>query len=159
MVFIPPADRHYCLDPWCENPDRISSLPRAATSLPRASSKNASRSTSRPRRTAMKGGDQSSVRTPNFQREGTTARAWCPVALNLERVSSKFELATAAWSSPPWPWCRYRAVPFLPPAISLCLQVHPGLGPLVPGRPATSGGCPQGCGRRTGCPASARCPR
>ncbi|MFB7341201.1 hypothetical protein ACFCZ6_14185 [Streptomyces hydrogenans] len=21
MVFISPADRHYCLDPWCENPD------------------------------------------------------------------------------------------------------------------------------------------
>ncbi|WP_329156319.1 hypothetical protein OIU91_42805 (plasmid) [Streptomyces sp. NBC_01456] len=21
MVFIPPVDRHYCLDPWCENPD------------------------------------------------------------------------------------------------------------------------------------------
>jgi hypothetical protein len=21
MVFVPPPDRHYCLDPWCENPD------------------------------------------------------------------------------------------------------------------------------------------
>ncbi|MYZ40824.1 MULTISPECIES: hypothetical protein [unclassified Streptomyces] len=21
MDFIPPTDRHYCLDPWCENPD------------------------------------------------------------------------------------------------------------------------------------------
>lgn len=21
MVFIPPSDSHYCLDPWCENPD------------------------------------------------------------------------------------------------------------------------------------------
>ncbi|MFF9785641.1 hypothetical protein [Streptomyces nigrescens] len=23
MVFIPPADNHYCLDPWCENPDPV----------------------------------------------------------------------------------------------------------------------------------------
>lgn len=21
MIFVPPPDRHYCLDPWCENPD------------------------------------------------------------------------------------------------------------------------------------------
>ncbi|MBV7674164.1 hypothetical protein STHAL_32470 [Streptomyces halstedii] len=21
MVFVPPLDMHYCLDPWCENPD------------------------------------------------------------------------------------------------------------------------------------------
>ncbi|MEU9322023.1 hypothetical protein [Streptomyces sp. NPDC048295] len=69
MVFIPPADRHYCLDPWCENPDP-DLIPDALCGchiLTEAELEERKRKYLQAQQERREGGDQTSVRTVKVQ--------------------------------------------------------------------------------------------